>query len=107
MVDLSGIQRTAQRPVHDVVAFGLVLAAHVLQDTDVAALDDGLIGDIGAVNDLCEVGAWIWSDPRVCPIGGAGEENGCALCASWYEDERVELDAVTHRNHGDAFDVVE
>jgi hypothetical protein len=78
-------------PVHDVVPFGLVLAAHVLQNTDVAALDNRLIGDVGAVDDLCEVGAWIRGDPRIRPIRCAGEENGCVLCASWYEDERVEL----------------
>src|SRR3546814_20697553 len=45
VVDRGGILRAVQRPVHHVVAFGAVLAAHVLHHADVAVLDDD-VGDV-------------------------------------------------------------
>jgi len=40
MIDIRRIQRPTQRSIHYVVAFRTVLAAHVLHDPNVAALDN-------------------------------------------------------------------
>ena len=53
VVYLGGVQWAAEGAVHDVVAFGAVLAADVLDDSDVAAFDD----DVGCVVVAVEAGA--------------------------------------------------
>ncbi len=57
VIDRRRVLRPAQRAVHHVVALGAVLAAHVLDDADVAALDDHVGGVVVAVEDRAEVGA--------------------------------------------------
>ena len=57
MIDRRRVLRAVQRPVHHVVAFGAVLAAHVLNDADVAAFDDDVGGVVVAVQDRAEVRA--------------------------------------------------
>jgi hypothetical protein len=43
MVDRGRISRPVQRPIHDVVALGSVLAAHILNHPNVAALDNASV----------------------------------------------------------------
>ncbi len=49
MIDGGGIQRAVQRAIDDVVAFGAVFAANVLDDADVAAFEDHFEGVVVAV----------------------------------------------------------
>jgi hypothetical protein len=53
VVDRRRIQRAAQRAIHHVIALRVVLAAHVLDDADVAAFDD----DVGGVVVSVQVGS--------------------------------------------------
>ena len=46
MVDRGRVERAAERPVHHVIAVGLVLAAHILDGEDVAGADQlGMSGE--------------------------------------------------------------
>ena len=56
-VDGGGVVRAVEGAVHDVVALGAVLAADVLHDADVAAIDDDVDGVVVAVQDGAEVRA--------------------------------------------------
>ena len=49
VIDRRRILRAVQRTIHDVVAFGAILAAHVLNYADVAAFDDYVGGVVVAV----------------------------------------------------------
>jgi hypothetical protein len=55
VIDARGIERAVERAVHDVVAFGTVLAADVLDDANVAAFDDDVHGVVVAFEDGAEV----------------------------------------------------
>ena len=57
LVDGRGVLRAADGAIHDVVAFGAVLAADVLNDADVAAIDDDVDGVVIALKDWTEVRA--------------------------------------------------
>ena len=103
MVDVRGIQRTLERPGHDVVALGAVLAADVLEDADVAVGDEDLI----ALRQRCQHTRR--ARPRCARRGvvrRARQEHRRTLGGLGNDDDGVELDAVAHRNHLDALDVV-
>jgi hypothetical protein len=55
-----GILRSAQRPVHHVIAFGAVFAAHILHHADVAAVHDHIDRVVIALQDRPEVRALAW-----------------------------------------------
>jgi hypothetical protein len=57
MVDRGGVSRPVQRPIHDVVALGSVLAAHILNHPNVAALDNYVGGIVVAVEIWSQMGA--------------------------------------------------
>ena len=104
------VLRPVHGAVHHVVALGAVLAAHVLHDADVAALDDRLDGVVVAVERRAEVRALV--DPRelVGVVGRPREEDRRRLRAQGrlrHEDDRVQLHAVAHRDHHLAPHVVE
>ena len=107
MIDGCGILRPVQRPVHDVVTFGPILAAHVLNNADVAAFDDDVGGVVVTGEDGAQVRALGVCRELVGVVGSAGEEDGGAVGALGHQDYRVELDAVPHRDHGLAAGVVE
>ena len=107
MVDRGGIERPAQGAVHHVVALGPVLAAHVLDSADVAALDDHLGGVVVTLEDGAEVRARAVAGEGVGVVGRAGEQDRRTLCPPGNEDDGVELHPVPHRDHHVAPDVVE
>ena len=82
VIDRRRVLRPVQRPVHHVVALGAVLAADVLDDADVAALDDHLGGVVVAAQDGAEVGALGMGRELVGAVGRAGQEDGRAAGAS-------------------------
>ena len=92
------VLRPVQRPVHHVVALGAVLAAHVLHDADVAALDDRLDRVVVAVEARAEVRALVLGRELVGVVGRPREENRHALRPVRNEDHRVQLHAVAHRD---------
>ncbi len=107
MVDFGGVAWTGEGTIHDVFAFGTVLAADVLDDADVAAFDDGFDGVVVAVEDGAEVGAFGVGGEGFGVVGGAGEEDGGAAGVFRGEDDGVEFDAVAHGDHFCAAGVVE
>src|SRR4029453_11671601 len=107
VIDDGGIQTTPQRTVHDIVAFRAVLAADILYNADVSAFDDHLGCIVIAAEDGTEMRALRMTGEDVGVVRRASEQDGRVLRASRYEDDGVKLDAVTHRNHLFAPDVVE
>ena len=101
------VLRPVERPVHDVVALGAVLAADVLHHADVATFDDHVGGVVVAGEDGAQVRALCVGGELVGAVGGAGEEDGRAVGALWHQDDGVELDPVAHRDHDLAAGVVE
>ena len=76
VIDGRGIQRTVQRAVHHVIAFGAVLAAHVLHDADVAAFDDHFGRIVIAVKNRTEVRAGGLTGLRGRIVRRAREQHG-------------------------------
>ena len=107
MIDGGGILRAVQRAIHDVVTLGAVLAANVLDHADVAAFDDDFDGVVVAVEDGTQMGARRVTGELVGVVRRAGEEDRSVLCAFRNKDDGVKLDAVAHRDHDLAADVVE
>ena len=75
MIDGRRVLRAAQGPIDDVVPLGAVLAAHVLHDADVAALQDHVEGVVIAVQDRPEVRALGVARELVGVVGRPGQEN--------------------------------
>src|SRR3981189_2899077 len=69
VVYLCRVEGAAEGAVHDVVAFGAVLAADVLDGADVTAVDD----DVGGVVGAGEVGAEVRAPRGRRRAGGAVE----------------------------------
>jgi hypothetical protein len=99
VVDLRRVQRPAEGAVHDVVALGAVLAPHVLDDADVAPVDDDVRGVVVALDGGAEVGALRVARQRLRVVRSAGEEDRRPLRPLRHEDHGVEADAVAHRDH--------
>ena len=72
VVGRRGVERAADRPGHQVVALGPVLAAHVLEDADVAARDEYLVA---LRQDGQHVGAVVAGRALGGVIGRAGQQN--------------------------------
>lgn len=103
VIDLARVQRPAQRTGHHVIALRAVLAAHVLEHADVAGLGEHLVAlrqDVDHARRIQALG----------PAGGvvrrAREQHRRALRALGNHDDGIELGAVAHRDHHDAFVVV-
>ena len=107
MIDRGRVLRSVQRAIHHVVALGAVLAADVLDDADVAALDDHLGGVVVAVQDGAKVGALRMGRELVGAVRRAGQKDGRAVGAPRDENDGVQLDPVAHWNHRLAPDVIE
>jgi hypothetical protein len=107
LVDGGGVLGAVNGAVHDEVALGAVLAADVLDDANVAAVDDDVGGVVVAVEDGAEVRAGGVAGELGGAVGSAGEEDGSVCCSARGEDDGVELDAVAHGDHDFAADVVE
>ena len=107
VIDRRLVLRAAQGPVHDVVPLGAVLAADVLHDADVAALQDHIDGVVVAVQDRPEVRALGVARELVGVVGRAGQEDRRSFRALRDQDDGVQLDAVAHGNHHLAPGVVE
>src|SRR4051812_35190163 len=103
MIDGGGVERAAQGPRHHILAFGPVLAAHVLVDADIAVIDEFGVHDGEDFLDLLA---------RIAPgglrrvIGGAGEEDRARACPLAHDDDGVEPLAVAHRDHDFAADII-
>src|SRR6202041_634033 len=107
VIGVRGIQRPVQRPVHDVVALGTILTAHVLDDADVAAFDDDVSGIVVAFENWAEVRTvGVRSQVARVVRRGRGKDGG-GVRAFGGEDDRVESYAVAHRDHYIAAGVVE
>ena len=91
MVNRRGIARPAERAVHDVIALGAILAAHVLHDANVAAVDD----DIGGVVVTLQ------NRPEVRALGMAGERLGIVRRAR--QQNRRQLGTLRNQDHGGQF----
>ncbi len=76
MIDGSGVQRPAQRPVHHIVALRAVLAAHVLDHADVIAALHRLVRHIGVVDQRRQVRAVFIRDAIGRAIRGARQQDG-------------------------------
>ena len=99
VVDGRRVLRAVQRAVHDVVALGAVLAAHVLHHADVAAFDDHVGGVVIAVQDRPEVRALGVARELGRVIGRARQQDRRALRSLRNKDDGVQLDAVAHGDH--------
>ncbi len=103
VVDLAGVERAAQRARHHVLAFGAVLAAHVLEHADIAAAHEHLI-------TLRQFGIHMRRfEARGAAVGvirRARQQDGGMLGALGNHDDRMQLHAVAHRDHHFALDVV-
>ena len=107
MIDRGRVLRPAQRPVHHVIAFGAVLAAHVLHRADVAAFDDHVGGVVIALQDRAEMAAVGVARQARRVVGRPRQQDRRASRALRHDHDRVQLHAVAHRDHHDALDVVE
>ena len=100
MVDRSRVERPAQGPVHDVIAFRAELAAHVLDREDVAGPDQ--LG-VKRREDGFRLGsAWSEAGPFVRRIGCAIEHDRQLAGHSGDDQHRVELHPVAHRDENPA-----
>ena len=99
VVDGRRVLRPAHRPVHDVVALGAILATNVLDDPDVAAVDDHVHRVIVAVEHRREAGAVDVGGQRGGVIGRPGQQHRRALGALRHQDDGVQPDAVPHGDH--------
>ena len=99
VVDRRGIERAVQRAIHDVVAFGAVFAAHILDNANVAAFDDDVGGVVVAVEDWGRDGSLRVGGEAVGVVGRAREQDRRVLGAFRDEDDGVQLDAVAHGDH--------
>ena len=107
VIDGRRIQRSVQRTVHHVVPLGSMLAPNVLHDADVPAVHDDVGGVVVAAEDWPKMRALRVARQHVGVVRRARQENGRPLRAPGHEDDRVQLDAVAHRDHHVALGVVE
>ncbi len=107
VVDRRRVLRTTQWTVHDVVPFGPVFPADVLDNADVASLDNDVGRVVVAGQDRAEVRAFGVAGQGRGVVRGARQQDGRALCALGHEDHGVQPDAVPHRDHHVAPGVVE
>nr|GEU28205.1 hypothetical protein [Tanacetum cinerariifolium] len=100
------VERALEGARHHVVAVGAVLAAHVLEGADIAGIDQHLValGQGGG-----HAGADVALGAAAGVVRGAGEDDGrFGVLAGRLgdHDHGMELDAVAHRDHDLALDVV-
>ena len=107
VVDRRPVLRPAQRPVHHVVPFRLVLAAHVLDHADVPALDDHVGHVVVSLQHGSQVRALAVRRELVGAVRRASEQDGRSPGPLRHQDDRVELDPVAHADHRRALHVVE
>ncbi len=93
------IERTAEGPVHDVIALAAVLAANVLHDADVPAIDDRLCRVVVAPQAYVQVDAGCVGGEDDGVVGGPRHEHAGVLRAHGHQKNRVQLDTVAHRDH--------
>ncbi len=104
MIDVAGVERAAQRPVDHVVPLGPVLAAHVLEDPDVAVLDDDVRRVVVSVEHRAEVRARDVARQSLGVVGCPGQEQtGSPFRRGLrHQDDGVELHPVAHGDVHDA-----
>ncbi len=107
MIDVARVQRSAQGPGHDIAAFRPMLAADVLHHANIAAVDHGIVRDIGAVDQRGQVRTAVLGDALRRAVGGPRKQYRRAMRASRNQNEGFQLDAVAHGNHDFALRVVE
>ena len=107
VIDGSGVQRPAQRPGHYIITFRAVLAAHVLHHSDVAAVDHGVVRDVGAVDERGQVSAAVLHHAVRCAVGSPRQQNRRTMRAFRNQNDGLQFDSVAHRNHDFALHVVE
>ena len=106
VIDRGWVLWPNQRSVHHIVAFGTILAADILDYTDVPTLDDNVGGVVVTVQVRTEVRTLRVAGQFSGVIRCAREQDGRVLCALGHEDYRMQLYAVTHRYHYVAPDMV-
>ncbi len=90
------VERPAQRPREHVVAFRAVLAAHVLEDADVAVGDEHLVA---LRQRRQQVRRGVARGAPAGVVGRARHDHRRAAGALGHDDHGEELDAVPHRDH--------
>ena len=103
MVDLGVVERSHQRPRDHVVALRAVFPTDILEHADVAALHEHLVAlrqDVEHVRRSHAAGA------PVGIVGRARQQDRRVVRTLRHHDDRVQLDAVAHRDHHLALDVV-
>ena len=103
VIHFARVQRPPERTRHDVLAFGSVLAAHVLEHADVAVLHEDLVA-LRQQRHHVRRGRPLRAARRV--VRRAGQEHRRVIGAAGNDDDGVELHAVAHGNHDLAPDVV-
>ncbi len=107
VVDLGGIERPGQRPVHDIFAFRTVLAAHVLDDADIAGRDDDVGGVVIAFQHRFQMRRRVVRTQAGSVIGRARQQHRRVGGAFRYQDDGVQLHPVAHRDHHVLADEIE
>ncbi len=107
LVDTAAVERAGERPGHDVAALRAVLAADVLQDADEVVLEHEAVRDVAVAEHGGEMGARMLRHALGRAVGSAGEQHRRVAGAARDEDDGREPDAVPHRDHDVALDVVE
>ncbi len=93
--------------IHDVISLGAILAAHILDDPDVAILENHVGRVVIALQRGPQVTALRVDHQRLGVIGRAREQHAGMRRTLGYQNDRVQFDAVTHRDHHVAEHVVE
>ena len=99
-VDRSWILRPAVGAIHHVVALGAVLATNVLNDADVAAVENDVDGVVIAVEIRSEVRAGGMRGEFVGAVGRTSQQDRGMRRAFGNENHGVQVDTVAHRDHG-------
>ena len=107
MVDRRRIQRPVQRPVHHIVAFRSVLAAHVLHHADVSALHNHFDRVVIAVQNRSQMRTLRMTQQCAGVIRRPRQQDRRILRALGNHDHRMQLHPVAHRDHHIPLDVVE
>ena len=103
IVDGGGVERAPEWPVHHIIAFGFVDAAHVLIDADIAIVDKLGVHDR---EDLLDLLAPIAKACLAGIIRGASQQHRATGGALAHDDDGEQLHAIAHRNHHFAADII-
>ena len=102
MINGRGIQRPMKRAGHDVVAFGAVFSANILNHPDVSAFENHFERVVVAAQVRAEVRAVEMASEAVGVVRSARQKDRGVFGTCRNEDDGMQLRAVAHRDHHDA-----